>query len=83
MVVRTAERAALSGASQLYIATDDVRVQAAADAHGLTALMTRGDHPTGTDRLAEAVEQLGLPDDAIVPSSRPIRKPTSLPAPAR
>lgn len=34
-------------------------------AHGLNALMTRGDHPTG-DRLAEAVEQLGLPDDAIV-----------------
>jgi 3-deoxy-manno-octulosonate cytidylyltransferase (CMP-KDO synthetase) len=28
--------------------------------------MTRADHPTGTDRLAEAVEQLGLPDDAIV-----------------
>jgi len=66
MVVRTADRAALSRASQIHIATDDVRVQQAAQAHGLHALMTRGDHPTGTDRLAEAVEQLGLPDDAIV-----------------
>ncbi|WP_313623152.1 3-deoxy-manno-octulosonate cytidylyltransferase [Achromobacter sp.] len=66
MVVRTADRAALSRASAVYVATDDVRVQQAAKAHGLHALMTRSDHPTGTDRLAEAVEQLGLPDDAIV-----------------
>lgn len=66
MVVRTADRAALSRASQIFIATDDGRVQQASQAHGLRALMTRGDHPTGTDRLAEAVEQLGLPDDAIV-----------------
>ncbi len=66
MVVRTAERALQSGAARVYIATDDARVQEAARAHGLHALMTRGDHPTGTDRLAEAVEQLGLPDDAIV-----------------
>jgi len=66
MVVRTAERAAQSGASRVYIATDDARVQAAAQAHGLQALMTRADHPTGTDRLAEAALQLGLPDDAVV-----------------
>ena len=39
MVVRTAERAAQSGASRVYIATDDARVQAAAQAHGLQALM--------------------------------------------
>lgn len=66
MVVRTAERAAQSSASRVYIATDDARVQAVAQAHGLRVLMTRGDHPTGTDRLAEAVEQLGLLDDTIV-----------------
>ena len=66
MVVRTAERAARSGAAQVCIATDDARVLQAAQAHGVRALMTRGDHPTGTDRLAEAVAQLGLPDDAIV-----------------
>ena len=38
MVVRTAERAAQSGASRVYIATDDARVQQAAQAHGLQAL---------------------------------------------
>ena len=70
MVVRTAERAARSGAAQVCIATDDARVLQAAQAHGVRALMTRGDHPTGTDRLAEAVAQLGLPDDAIVVNVR-------------
>jgi 3-deoxy-manno-octulosonate cytidylyltransferase (CMP-KDO synthetase) len=35
-------------------------------AHGISACMTRSDHPTGTDRLAEAAAQMGLDDDAIV-----------------
>jgi 3-deoxy-manno-octulosonate cytidylyltransferase (CMP-KDO synthetase) len=39
---------------------------AAARAHGVEALMTRADHPTGTDRLAEAAALLGLSPDAIV-----------------
>jgi len=66
MVVRVAERAAGSQAAQVIIATDDTRVQQAATQHGHQAVLTRADHPTGTDRLAEAVEQLGLADDAIV-----------------
>lgn len=66
MVVRVAERVARSGASQIYVATDDARVERAVLEHGYRALMTRADHPTGTDRLAEAVRQLGLPDDAVV-----------------
>ncbi|OZI32755.1 3-deoxy-manno-octulosonate cytidylyltransferase [Bordetella genomosp. 1] len=66
MVVRVAERAALSGARRVAIATDDERVRAAAAAHGYEALLTRPDHPTGTDRLAEAVAQLGLAPDEIV-----------------
>lgn len=66
MVVRVAERAARSHATRVCIATDDARVEQAALAHGHTAVLTRADHPTGTDRLAEAVEHLGLPDDAIV-----------------
>jgi len=66
MVLRVAERAARSGAARVYIATDDARVAQAAAAHGQAALLTRADHPTGTDRLAEAIEQLGLDDDAIV-----------------
>jgi len=66
MVVRVAERAARSRATRVCIATDDVRVEQAAAAHGHAAILTRADHPTGTDRLAEAVEHLGLPGDAIV-----------------
>src|SRR5512147_50967 len=66
MVVRVAERARESGASRIVVATDDARVRRACEAHGVEALMTRDDHPTGTDRLAEAAAQLALPADAIV-----------------
>ncbi|OWT80974.1 MULTISPECIES: 3-deoxy-manno-octulosonate cytidylyltransferase [unclassified Achromobacter] len=66
MVVRTAERAAASGAARVLVATDDDRVAQAARAHGIEALMTRADHPTGTDRLSEAVQALQLADDAVV-----------------
>jgi 3-deoxy-manno-octulosonate cytidylyltransferase (CMP-KDO synthetase) len=66
MVVRVAERALASGAAQVAVATDDERVRAAVAAQGFAACMTRTDHPTGTDRLAEAAALLGLPDDAIV-----------------
>jgi 3-deoxy-manno-octulosonate cytidylyltransferase (CMP-KDO synthetase) len=66
MVVRVAERAQGSGAARVVVATDDARVEAAVAAHGVAVCMTRADHPTGTDRLAEADVLLGLPDDAIV-----------------
>jgi 3-deoxy-manno-octulosonate cytidylyltransferase (CMP-KDO synthetase) len=66
MVVHVAERARQSGASRVIVATDDARVKAAAEAHGVEALMTRADHPTGTDRLAEAASLLGLAPEAIV-----------------
>ena len=66
MVVRVAEQAAQSGAEQVVIATDDAEIHSAVSAHGFTALMTRGDHASGTDRLAETAAQLQLADDAIV-----------------
>ena len=66
MVVRVAERARASGAASVVIATDDERIADAARAHGVQAVMTRADHPTGTDRLSEAAAILGLPADAIV-----------------
>ncbi|WP_353171879.1 3-deoxy-manno-octulosonate cytidylyltransferase [Paracandidimonas soli] len=66
MVVRTAEQALKSGALRVVIATDDTRILDAAQSHGVHAVLTRRDHPTGTDRLAEAVDILGLPDDAII-----------------
>jgi len=66
MIVRVAERALAAGAARVAVATDDARIVAAVEAHGFAACMTRADHPTGTDRLAEAALQLGLPDEAIV-----------------
>ena len=60
MVVRVAQRAALSGASRVVVAADDERIVAACRAHGVQALLTRADHASGSDRLAEACVALGL-----------------------
>ncbi|MEY4429177.1 MAG: hypothetical protein RLZZ182_1866, partial [Pseudomonadota bacterium] len=67
MIVRVARQAALSQASRVVVAADDASIVAACQAHGVQALLTRTDHPTGSDRLAEACEQLGLTgDDRVV-----------------
>jgi 3-deoxy-manno-octulosonate cytidylyltransferase (CMP-KDO synthetase) len=66
MVVRVAERATAAGADRVVVATDDVRIKAAVEAHGIAVCLTAADHATGTDRLAEAAQQLGLADDVIV-----------------
>ncbi len=67
MVVRVAQRAALSGARQVVVAADDARIVAACQAHGVQALLTRTDHASGSDRLAEACVLLGLDgQDAVV-----------------
>ena len=66
MIVRVAERAERAGAERVVVATDDERIRAAAETHGVAACLTRADHLTGTDRLAEAARLLGLADDAIV-----------------
>jgi len=66
MVVRTAQRASRSAAAQVVIATDDARVEQAVTLAGFQCLLTRADHPTGTDRLSEVVDQLGLDDGDIV-----------------
>ena len=66
MVVRVVEAALLSGATETIVATDDARVQAAVEAAGHRALMTRADHASGTDRIAEVVDALGWPDDTRV-----------------
>mgnify|MGYP002131180487 CR=1 FL=1 len=66
MVVRVAQQAQRSGAQRTVVAADDARIVQACAAHGVAALLTRSDHPSGSDRLAEACEQLGLADDDIV-----------------
>ena len=66
MVVRVAQRAMLSQARQVVVAADDDRIVAACAAHGVQALLTRQDHVSGSDRLAEACQLLGLSDEAVV-----------------
>lgn len=60
MVVRVAERARRSGAAAVVVAADHPSVVEACAAHGVQVLLTRSDHATGSDRLAEACELLGL-----------------------
>ena len=66
MVVRVAQRAALAGASQVVVAADDKQIVKACIQHGVRAVLTRADHPSGSDRLAEACELLGLDGDECV-----------------
>lgn len=66
MIVRVAEQAAQSGAQQIWIATDHHAIAAAVHEHGFKACLTKDSHTSGTDRIAEVVEQRGWPDDTIV-----------------
>jgi 3-deoxy-manno-octulosonate cytidylyltransferase (CMP-KDO synthetase) len=66
MVVRVAEQAAKSGANEIIIATDFKKIFDAAETHGYQAVMTRVTHVSGTDRIAEVVQQLAWADDDIV-----------------
>lgn len=66
MVVRVCERARASGARSVVVATDDGRIREAVEREGYRALMTRADHASGTDRIAEAAAALGLAAEEIV-----------------
>ena len=66
MVVRVARRAAQSAARDVVVAADHADIVEACSAHGVRVLLTRSDHATGSDRLAEACELLGLADGDIV-----------------
>jgi 3-deoxy-manno-octulosonate cytidylyltransferase (CMP-KDO synthetase) len=66
LVIRTAQQAQKTQAVSLTIAVDDMQVAEMVKAHGFKHIMTSTEHPTGTDRLAEAVELLQLPDEAII-----------------
>jgi 3-deoxy-manno-octulosonate cytidylyltransferase (CMP-KDO synthetase) len=66
MVVRVAERAVKSGAGAVIVATDHEAIAAAVERHGFDAMMTRKDHATGTDRLAEVVARRGLAAGSII-----------------
>ena len=66
MVVRVARQAQMSLARQVVVAADDAEIVQACTAHGVAAVLTRIDHATGSDRLAEACERLGLDGDDVV-----------------
>ena len=66
MVVRVAQRAQMSQAKTVVVAADDERIVQACQLHHIPALLTRTDHISGSDRLAQACEILGLSDAALV-----------------
>lgn len=68
MVVRVAQRVAsgLPAGTRVVVAADHPSILQACTRHGVEALLTRVDHPSGSDRLAEACELLQLADGAIV-----------------
>jgi 3-deoxy-manno-octulosonate cytidylyltransferase (CMP-KDO synthetase) len=66
MIVRVAEQAKKSIASEIVVATDFEKIVIACEEHKFKAIMTRIDHASGTDRIAEVAEKLGWQDDEIV-----------------
>ena len=66
MIQHVWEQARKSSAERVVIATDDTRIVEACQAFGADVVLTRDDHNSGTDRLAEVAAQLGLAGDAIV-----------------
>ena len=50
----------------MYVVTDDERISRCVEEFGGKAIMTRKEHQSGTDRIAEAVQTLGLGDEEIV-----------------
>jgi 3-deoxy-manno-octulosonate cytidylyltransferase (CMP-KDO synthetase) len=66
MVVRVAEQAVASGAEDVIVATDHVDILAAVERYGFKAVMTREDHVSGTDRLAEVAAHFEWDDDVLV-----------------
>ncbi|MDJ0927336.1 MAG: 3-deoxy-manno-octulosonate cytidylyltransferase [Gammaproteobacteria bacterium] len=66
MIQHVFDHAVQSGATEVVIATDDERIQTAAQEFGAAVAMTRADHVSGTDRIAEVVARAGWSDAAVV-----------------
>lgn len=66
MIQHVVERCNQSGAKNVVVATDDARIVDAVKAFSGIAVLTSSDHPSGTDRIAEASKILGLADDEII-----------------
>ena len=86
MVVRVARAAAASQAARVVVAADAQAIVDACRSHGVQAMLTRPDHPSGSDRLAEACERLDLDGDqrvVNVQGDEPMIAPASIDACAR
>jgi len=66
MIVHVARRARAAGASEVVVATDDARIEAALAGSDVRIVLTAAGHASGSDRLAEVAEKLDWPDEAIV-----------------
>jgi 3-deoxy-manno-octulosonate cytidylyltransferase (CMP-KDO synthetase) len=66
MIVRVAAAARRAKSDGVWVAVDDERIMAAVRRHGFEAVMTRADHLSGTDRIAEVADLLNWDDGDIV-----------------
>jgi len=66
LIVHVAHRARDAGAVRVVVATDDARIVAALADSDIEVCLTRADHASGSDRLAECAAALGWPDDAVI-----------------
>ncbi len=83
MIVRVAERASQSGAAKIVVATDDQEIASIVGDHGFQAVLTRSDHPSGTDRIAEVCQQLRAEEHQLivnVQGDEPMMDPTLISA---
>lgn len=86
MVVRVAQRAQQSSALRTVVAADSAAIAEKCADFGIAAVLTQLDHPSGSDRLAEACSLLGLADDDIVVNvqgDEPLIEPALIDAVAR
>lgn len=66
LILHVCERARESGAERVLVATDDARIRDVCEAQGVEVAMTRNDHVSGTDRIAEVAANLNWQDEDIV-----------------
>lgn len=66
MLHHVVERASMSAAEAVYVATDDERIKSSCEFLGDRVVMTSSEHQSGTDRIEEVARKLALPDEALV-----------------
>lgn len=83
MIAHVIERALEASLGQVFVATDDARIAEVADKAGVPAVMTRDDHPNGSNRLAEAVAQIDCDIVVNVQGDEPLIDPAAIRAVVR